>query len=284
MAGLEYRRTLSQTHMKFKLSPLQECASFLAVFALIPTLMNFGTDVLLHLAATLGFALVLYWFFSFISTKHKNIWDTVITALIIYLLVHYGGGLNVIYPLIATFIAMVMKFFVEYRMSPIVNPAAAGILLMAAIAELIPGLESPLVSWWGASFAGWLSLVLVALWLIFGLRRWNKYAIVVSFLLVHFALMVLRGESWSFIQYTFTDSTIYFLAGVMLIEPRTSPIKKQRQGFYGMIAALFYNVLIHVHAPYFDLFAIVAANLGNVLLSPKRKKKAVTARPSGAEE
>lgn len=274
--------------MKYKISPLQEIALFLGVMSVGAIGFNFSSQVVLHLAVTLGFALILYWLFSLVSNKHKNIWDTVTTALIIFLVLHYGTGYgDALYAAAATLLAMVVKFFVEYKSSPIVNPAAAAILLMAALAALVPSWPSPIVSWWGASFRGPVSLALIILWVVFGLAKWRKYPTVLAFLFTHLLLMIFRGESGSFIQYTFTDSTIYFLAAVMLVEPKTSPAFPRRQAFYGIIAGIVYNVLVKYNAPYFGLFSIVAANLANVLLLPRpkstKKTKPVTLT-SGEEE
>ena len=260
--------------MKLKLDPTRKLVLALSALVLGATIYNFSGAVLLHLTATIGFALALYWFYTKFSSKRKNIWNTLITAEIIFLVLHYGtSGLDLIYPLIATFIAITWKFFVEYRGSTVVNPAAGSILLMAAIVALIPGLDKAFVSWWGASFMGYFSLVIVALWMIFGVDKWKKWPAVISFLIAHAAVLIFRGQSFDFISYVFTDSTIFFFATIMLVDPMTSPSKKRDQIYFGLVAALFYNVFTQYGIPYYGLFAIVAANLANILLKPKLKKK-----------
>lgn len=260
--------------MKFKLDPTKLLVLLLGLLSGIGTFLNFGSPILLHLVATLGFALVLYWAYSYFSSKHKSLWDTVITALIIFLVLHYGTGADLWYPLVTTFIAITWKFFFEYRGSPIVNPAAGAMLVSAALLPLISPLELPFISWWGTSFAAPLSLLLILPWTIYGSYKWRKLPLVLTFLVAHFLVMVFRGSDFSEIEFTFLDSTIYFLASVMLLEPRTSPVKTQQQIYYALFAALFYNIFLQYGVIYFGLFAIVAANLANVLLRPKLKKKA----------
>ena len=118
--------------MNFKLDPIKRFSLFLMVFAGVAIGYNWSTTVLLHLAATLGFGLVLYTLYTRFSSKHKNVWDTVVTCLIIFLLLHPGQTLvSLIFPLVAVFIAETIKFFVEWKNSPIINPAAGGILVLA---------------------------------------------------------------------------------------------------------------------------------------------------------
>lgn len=259
--------------MSIKLDPIHRAAYFMIAFATVVLATHFSADVLLHLAATLGACLVLYTIFTRVSAKHKNIWDTVITGLILFLVLHYGNTFgDLIFPLAASFIAMFIKFFVEYKGSPIINPVAGGLLLSALLLAFVPGLSHPFVSWWGASFSGYLSLALMAVWIVGGLDQWKKWNIVLSFLVAHALLLLLRGEGLAGLQFTFTDSMIYFYATIMLVEPKTSPFLPKQQLAYGAIAALLYNLLAFAGAPYFELFALVGANLSRVVMMQMPKK------------
>ncbi len=253
--------------MNFKLDPIKRFALFLTVFSSFALGYNWSTDVLLHLAVTVGFSLVLFALYSKISSKHKNVWDSLITGEVIFLLLHYGEGLSAaIYPMIAVFIAETLKFFIEWKSSPIVNPAAAGLLLTAGIGALV-GWNIPVVSWWGASF--WVlpfgvsaSLILVAVWVIGGFHVWRKWPIFLSFLLVFAVFEYLRLRDLSSLGFTYMDSTIYFLAAIMLPEPKTSPFLPWKQVVYGVLAAGL-CVGLTTFTPYPALFAIVGANLLN---------------------
>lgn len=265
--------TIPHHAMKFKLDPTKKLVVMLSLFAALVTAFNFSGSVLLHLCTTLGFSLILYWLYSTFSSKHKNIWNTVITGLIIFLVLHHGvTAPAIVAPLLATFFAITIKFFIEYRGSPIVNPAAAGILLSAAIVTVVFQ-DSALVSWWGASFQGKLSLVLILFWLAFGVKKWAKWQSVLGFLLANAVLLVLRGQPWSFIQYVYLDSTIYFLAAIMLIDPRTSPVRARQQWAFGLVAAVAYNILLEYGVSYAGLFSIITANLAWLMVKPRRKKR-----------
>lgn len=258
--------------MIFKFDPTKTFTAFLVLLSGLAIAFNPTAQVLLHLVATLGFALILYWFYSLFSSKHKSIWNTAITGLLIFLVLDYGAGwLDIVYPLIATFVAITLKFFWEWKGLPVVNPAAAGLLIMAGVVAVIPGLDHAFISWWGASFQGWVSLAVVLVWMIFGLPRWRKWPIVLSFVVTHALILMLRGLEVETLRFIFSDSTIYFLAAFMLVDPKTSPFKPRDQVVYGLLAALVLNSLMHANAPYAELFAIVAANFGTVLMRPAKK-------------
>jgi hypothetical protein len=270
--------------MNFKLDPIKRFALFLMVFAGVATGYNWSTTILLHLAATLGFGLMLYALYTRFFSKHKNVWDTVITCLIIFLLLHPGDTLmSFIFPLLAVFIAETIKFFIEWKSSPIINPAAGGILLMAGIMALFG--SAPFVSWWGASF--WslpigpgisVSLLLMLVWIVGGFYVWRKWPLFFSFLIAYGALQYLRGMyGLSELIPFYLDSTIYFLAAIMLTEPKTSPFLPWKQVAYGALAALIYVTLLHFGVPYAELFAIVGANLFNAALKWTPTPKMATA-------
>lgn len=226
---------------------------------------NKSIEPLQHLGLTLGFGLALYALFSKISGKRKNIWDTVISCLLIFLILHYGTSMEAIfYPLFATFTALLIKFFIDWKGSPILNPAAAAIVISAGIG-LSFGLDLPFVSWWGASF--WnlqigvpVSLLLLAVWVFGGLHVWRKFPILISFLLVYAVLQFLRLGHEA-VQFIYTDSFIYFFAAIMLPEPKTSPFLPWKQAVYGSLAAFVMAgfAQLGIFAP--ELFAILAANL-----------------------
>ncbi|MFT7183844.1 MAG: hypothetical protein ACI9QC_000168 [Oceanicoccus sp.] len=260
--------------MKFKLHPIKQFTLFLSVMAALAIAFNPTGQVLLHLAATLGFGLILYWFYSYFSSKHKLIWNTIVTSLIIFLVLDYGLEVkDVIAPLIATFVAITVKFFWGWKGSPVINPSVAGMLIMAGIVAVLPSMDNAFISWWGADFRGWVSMSVIAVWILFGLRKWRKGHLVITFLVAHAILLVLRGGSQESIQFIFTHSTVYFMAAAMLIDPKTSPMQNRQQIVFGLLAALVYNSLLQASAPYAELFAIAAANIGYMAMRPIKKKK-----------
>lgn len=253
--------------MKFKLNPLQQFTFFLAVYSGFALWFNFGEDVLWHLAATLGFALVLFYALSAVSKKKKVIWNTVATALIIFLILNFGQTLSDLwYPLAAVFIAVTYKFFFEYKGKPVINPAVFALLLLTSIAGVIPGAEPVFVSWWGASFAEPLAVILLLVWVLTGLNVWRKWPIFLSFV-IPYAVFTYFYEGIDFTKFIFTTGTVYFLVSVMLVEPKTSPISVRNQIVAGIFTAIVYSALSYFKIGASELIAIAAMNLLNFVMS-----------------
>ncbi len=249
--------------MKLKLNPIQQTTFFLIVYALFAIGFNWSAEVLIHLGATIGFGLILFFLFKTIFKKPKVLSNTLITTLILFLLLHYGTGeitfQSLIAPLLATFIAVFIKFFLEIKGAPLVNPVVAALLLTYFITKYLPQTELAFISWWGAAFQGYISLALIAAWIVFGLYRWRKLPIVFSFLVFHLIILFFT-QSTEAIKFVFSDATIYFYLGIMLIEPRTSPIQTGPQIAYAAIAVIGYNLMNYYKIPHYDLWSIALAN------------------------
>ena len=270
--------------MKIKLDPTRLLALVLGIMMLFAFLKEPSLSILWHFLATVGLAIALYWAMIKIKPSHKNIYNSIITGQILFLIVHPSSNpADFAVVLIATFLAMFVKFFVEIRKSPVINPAVFALLLAAGVAAAVPGLDLPFVSWWGASFKAtlgpltipYLTLILMLFWLVYGVRKWRKLPIALTFLAAHYAILLLRGGGLEQVGFMLTDSTMLFFAGVMLIEPKTSPKLKRSQIIFGLIAAISFSVLLESNVSYYDLFAIAIANLANIWLLPRRRKKKV---------
>ncbi|MBI4232125.1 hypothetical protein HY605_02740, partial [Candidatus Peregrinibacteria bacterium] len=136
--------------MKLKLTPIQQVALALFFVTIGTFFIAPVPKILLHLAATIGLALVLFLLFTVLSKKQKNLWNTIISALIIFLVLHYGlENKDIIYPLIATFLTIFSKFFLEYKGSPIINPVVFCLFGTYLLTHIFPGLSGFIVSWWG---------------------------------------------------------------------------------------------------------------------------------------
>jgi hypothetical protein len=262
--------------MKLKLNPYQKAAGLLGIYSLGALGYNYSTEVLLHLAATLGFGVALFYVLSTATKQKKDINTTIISSLILFLILHYGTDTaDLLYPLIATFFAIAGKFFIKVKGGPIFNPVVGAVIGLFLVSRLL-GWEDPFVSWWGANFGGIVSLALMAVWIIYVLKLFKRYTVLITFLAVHAIILLVSGESELF-NFTFTDASIYFLGGVMLIEPKTSPIKRKDQFTYGLLAAVSYNLLLTNAVPYLGIFAIAIANTFNLLnrFKPKGKKTVI---------
>lgn len=241
--------------MKLKLTPLHQATLFLGVYATIAFFLNINNDgvfnwsLIGHLLVTVGLSLVFY-LINLLFGKKVILLNTVITSLILFLLIQpTTTGLTGLLPaILATLFAIGIKYYGEYKGAPIINPAVFGILL-ASVVTLIWQQKPIDATWWGASFSGLWSLGLILIWLFGGSRKWRKHWIIYTFLLAHLCLLLLRGMDLSFVEYVFTDATIYFLASIMLIEPKTSPVRPLEQGIYGVAAAVVFNILLAYDVP-----------------------------------
>ncbi len=251
--------------MNFKLDPIKRLAFFLIMMACIASYFQLGMPLLWHALASIGFGAFLHTLYTLASKKPKNTANMLITVLLIFLLLHPTIE-NIPLTLLATFFAITIKFFVSWKGSPIVNPTVAGLLMATGSILAFNAISGathalPFVSWWGTDFQGYLSLGLLALWVLGGLNIWRKWWLIGVFLLAMALFMLLRGLPLETLQYAFTHSTLYFLATVMLVDPKTSPMTRKTQIVYALVAALSYNLYSHFGISYFELFAIATANL-----------------------
>lgn len=273
--------------MKLKLNTTHQVCLILGLLALGGIIgANFSLQILIHLSATLGFGIILFFVFKLIFKKNKKIWNTIISCLIIFLILQPGFFWAA---LIATGAAVFSKFFLEYKSSPIINPVILGLLALTIIAKIFPENITAIISWWGASYkiqAIPVSLIMMAVWIIFGFKSLRKFTLLFAYLIIYAVLILILyrpigSSSWDFLKFTFTDSTIYFFASVMLIEPRTSPFLKSQQTIYGILAAIFSTLSIFFGMQMLALFAIIIPNLYfllmKIIISKKTSAKEVLA-------
>lgn len=220
-------------------------------------------------------------FAKIIKTK-ANTESAFITALILSLIV---GPLplfeNLIFFTFLAFAAMASKYIIAWRGRHIFNPAALAVVLSAVI--LNQG-----ASWWVGS------KYLVPLVLIFGLtllKKIKRGKLVISFLVVYFALTILAfpntassfDASLNFIWQLLIFSPILFFAFIMLTEPQTSPKKSEPRTLYGVITAIVVVLYQkYLKAPYTLELALLTGNIFAYVISPavrtslklkKREKK-----------
>lgn len=243
-----------------KFNPIKGLAFFLSIYTGVAIYFEPTSSLFLHVGSILGTGLGLYFIFSSLTQKKKNIWTTLITLLILLLLLHppLETG-DIWYGIFAAVFAICYKFFGEYKGIPFINPVISPLLLLLFLSFFIPALDAPFVSWWGASFQGYLSLSLLFSWILLGMYRCKKWWSFGSFFFLFFTLGLMKGMS--FLQFAFSDATLYFFASIMLIEPKTSPFKRNNQIIYGSIVAILYHLLLFYHIPSFQLCALAVANL-----------------------
>lgn len=241
------------------LSVMTFLASMRQLFIAANLRSGFGGLPLLFLA-TVGLSLAMYFLLSALTQKKKSLANTLVSSLILYLLLFPPvGTMEVLLIVLATVITTMIKFFGEVQGKPLVNPAAGGILFVLVLAHFFAPNAMFFAQWWGASFGTLfeiydikitLSLFLIFIWIFFGLAKWRRIPIFVTFLTtkiccdMFFAFLAPDfSKQLTPIFNTYIDSTIYFFAAVMLVEPKTSPSVFNQQLVFGALAGILLSVM-----------------------------------------
>ena len=172
---------------------------------------------------------------------------------------------------LAGMIAILSKHIIKTHGKHIFNPANFGILAVFLI------FNAP-NSWWIAS-----PLWLVMIFGIFILWRLRRFDLGISFLAAYYILHAFIDRSIivasmpmmsnmpmmmnNFYQSFTNQSTIFFFAMFMLIEPKTNPAARKQRIFYGILIALML-IGIEIYNPKFGIpFVLAIANLFVPLLN-----------------
>lgn len=156
-------------------------------------------------------------------------------------------------------IAILSKHAIKVHGRHIFNPANFGVLIVFLV------FNAP-NSWWISS-----PFYLVVLSGLFVLWRQRRFDLAVSFLAAYYILSSfvpqpvmmehMRMMMGDFYQSFISQSTLFFFAMFMLIEPKTHPAGRKQRIFYGVLAAAML-IGIETYNPRFGLpFVLAAANL-----------------------
>lgn len=159
----------------------------------------------------------------------------------------------------ASAIAVLSKHFIKARNGNIFNPAALGLL----IALLVFGVGD---AWWVASpmpvYGVLLSLTPILVICAYESRRLAAgLSFALTSLLVPLALHGFSGTASASGLWTAVISVNYFLAFVMIAEPKTSPHKRDAQIVYGVGIAAMVSLLGFYRVPYSLLLPLLIGNI-----------------------
>ena len=171
----------------------------------------------------------------------------------------------------AGIIAILSKHIIKVHGKHIFNPANFGILIVFLI------FNAP-NTWWISS-----PLYLVILFGLFILWRQRRFDLAVSFLAAYYILHAFIPEPsmfggmpmmrnipmamHNFYQSFISQSTIFFFAMFMLVEPKTHPAARKQRIFYGIMVAIML-IGVEVYNPRFGIpFVLAVANLVVPLLN-----------------
>lgn len=238
---------------------------FLSIYAAVAIYLSytgsFQPVYSLLAAASSGFLL---WLACCKLSKKKKDWkNMLITTLIVFLVWHYGSSpTDLVWIALAMLGAVAAKFFGYYRHVSLLNPATTGLLLATLgvwILEKSGGHASAFVSWWGVNAGGLPLLILIIPWVIFGSLKFRKQHLAWSFLIT-VCLALLFLQKWDLLKFTFSDATIYFLASIMLSEPKSTPPLPKQQLVAGITAGIAYVALNQLGVSLAELIIILMVN------------------------
>ncbi len=218
------------------------------------------------------FLSVLCWglnrFFGWVWKVPVNGESAIITGLILSLIISpLKNPHDLLFLAAAGGLAIASKYILTIRGKHIFNPAAIAVVLTAL------GPEQS-ASWWvGTKYLA--PLVIIGGWLV--IRKIEREVMIVAFLVSALALTTVitflgHHDVWLALKSSVIQSSLLFMAFVMLPEPATSPTTKHKQWLYGVLAGLLWPPQIHLSSFYTTPErALIAANAFSFIVSPKAR-------------
>lgn len=223
----------------------------------IYNVQKFGLSVALSIVSIVLAAVLLDLAIGF--AKEKRIFfpkSALITGLILSIVVE--GSL--LFLITMAVIAILSKRVIRIKGKHIFNPAVFALF----IALFLPVSQS----WWGAG--NFLLVGILGLVIAYKLKRFH---LVIPFFAVHAALMaILLTFNSSQIAGHFLSGSLVFFAFYMLVEPKTSPVKKNGRVIFGLLAGIFAAVLYAIWLPAMLVGALFFADLCAPVLNRQGEK------------
>jgi len=257
--------------MKWYKNPMLVFGIGLAVFAAGALFYNPRLSVFILLASVLAGSGVAYAFLKYIQPKGGHLFiNTVVSTLIAFLLLNPALSLsfeNVAWAFLGGAAVILAKVGPQFKRQVIFNPAALGLLGLSLLMTLVYGNDALLptfVSWWGTDFGGYLALIILLPLISYAAYKFRKIYLVTAFLAFNAVWLYFYGGVEALV-YPYITGTLYFLAGVMLLEPKTSPTKKIGQIVAALVAVMAYRYAYVIGFNNVELWAIIAVNVVNLL-------------------
>ena len=137
------------------------------------------------------------------------------------------------------------------------NPVVFGISISYLIL-LLSG-QFLFVTWWGAAYRNWLSLLFLAPVAIYGAYSFRKLWLAAFYVLTYGLLGTFLLGLNPF--YLFGTGTLYFAGAIMLLEPKTSPILKKEQIIFGVVAGILTFIFSRIPQTLPFVMGIAVTNL-----------------------
>lgn len=178
--------------------------------------------------------------------------SAVITGLIVGMVM--AAHQNIFYYVLAAMFAIVSKHILAINNKHIFNPANLGLLLVNILFGISMG-------WWSFNF--WL-MIIGGLFISYKIKRLH---LVASYLLVTSILLMIHSSLKGLGMFDYFSLINLYFVFVMLIEPKTSPIKLIKGIVFGSLIALL-GFIFYISGSRFDylLLSLAVGNLFNSIL------------------
>ena len=238
------------------------------VFAFMGRLSASPTELVISLGLIVGSAYVTDRGFRWLFNTPTNMESSLITALILFLIIHPADSVVTAVALVAGgAISSASKFLLSYNGKHIFNPAA-----FAAAVLSLTGLQA--TTWWVGNSAFWPFSLLLGLAVV---RKIRRFPLAIAFVAVSAALQALvyayaHEPLIANMEQALIASPLIFLATIMLTEPATMPPRRNQQLVFACLIAVMYVMAWEIGPV--KIYPEVALLLGNIyafIVSPKFK-------------
>jgi hypothetical protein len=251
--------------MKWYKNPLKVFTLGLFVFALGAIAYNWRLPVWgLIASVSLGGGLG-YFLLQKLHSRGHQLSNIIVTLLIALLLLNPAltfDWVSLAWTFLGGVLVVLAKLGPKYKGQIIFNPAAFGLIILSTLLLLVYGSDALLptfISWWGTDYFGSWPLVILIPLILYGALKFRKLYLLFAFLGFN-ALWILTTAGFEGLVYPFTSGMLYFLAGVMILEPKTSPIHKYWQIAAALVAVITYRYIGYIGFMDVELWAIIAVN------------------------
>lgn len=234
---------------------------FLAAFAVFLAFQEYSTSLLVNSLIAITAALAIEAILQFVKTKKLKISDSaIITGLIIGFVLADSNHWWIF--CVAAIIAIVAKYVIRFHGKHIFNPAALGIFLTAVFL----GSQEQ----WHGTFL-WYILLPAGLYFSYKIRKLEIIAAYGIFSLALFGVQAYINHVNLFTIFGFFS---YFYIFIMVIEPKTTPIRRRGKIAFGAGIALAIFILSQFNINFdIELASLLLFNMFVPLLNklPERK-------------
>lgn len=216
----------------------------------------------------LGVCVVANRIFATVFNVPSNPESSLITALILALIITPSASIqNLLFLTAAAGLAIASKYILAIRGRHIFNPAAVAVALTAIAAG-----ES--ASWWVGNATLAPVVIVGGILIVRKIRRGQMVTIFILTTVVTTAILAVIGHAsvLGAIEKTFLQSSLLFLAFVMLTEPLTSPTVLRHQRWYGVLAGILFPPQVHLLSlNSTPELVLVISNIYAYIVNPKVK-------------